>query len=191
MNSCTVNNCEKRAWARGRCNTHYARLRRQGPLPPAEGRSLVQRFFEKVQVRHVGCWVWTATRIRKGYGHFHTNGGMVTAHRMAYELLTGPIPEGKTLDHLCRNRICVRPDHLEPVDMRTNILRGNGLAAQNARKVSCPVGHQLIGENLYRHKDGRRECLSCRRESLRRAAARQRAKKKAKDGTGSHVEVTA
>ena len=109
------------------------------------------------------CWLWIGTKDGSGYGLLYINGHLVKAHRFAYELLVGSIPEGLTIDHLCRNRACVNPDHLEPVTMRTNLLRGNGWAAQNARKAHCPQGHPFDEQNTYYDPKGGRRCRVCRR----------------------------
>ena len=117
-------------------------------------------FWAKVD-KTDGCWYWTGTQLR-GYGKYKRNGivGTTLAHRIAYELTVGPIPEGLTIDHLCRNTLCVRPDHLEPVTMLENIRR--------ARKDFCKHGHPLAGENLYfaTKKTGHvvRGCRTCVRE---------------------------
>lgn len=86
------------------------------------------------------------------------------AHRVAYELLIGPIPAGMTLDHLCRNRLCVNPVHLEAVTNRVNILRGTSPAAIHARKVACPNGHPYSG----RERRGTRICHTCMAARKRR-----------------------
>ena len=88
---------------------------------------------------------------------------MGIAHRVAYEKAYGPIPEGLVIDHLCRNGLCVNPEHLEAVTRKENILRGEGACAQNARKTHCKRGHELIPENLIERSDGRRDCLLCDR----------------------------
>ena len=121
------------------------------------------------------CWLWRASRDRSGYGRFKAATGVVGAHRVAYELLVGPIPDGLTLDHLCRVRHCVNPEHLEPVTHRENTLRGTGPTAENARKTHCLRGHALT--------HGRR-CMTCARnrskaylrkpEARAKRAARQR-----------------
>jgi HNH endonuclease len=129
--------------------------------------TILQRFWEKVEVpiSRGKCWRWTATILRDGYGQFRLNGKLIKPHRLAYELLVGPIPDGMmTLDHVCRNRACVNPYHLEPATNRdNNVLRGIGISATNARKTHCPKGHPLSGDNLYHSqlKKGWRECRIC------------------------------
>jgi len=86
------------------------------------------------------------------------------AHRFAYEYCMGAIPEGLQLDHLCRNTFCVRPEHLEPVSGKINLLRGNTINAANARKTHCIRGHPYSGDNLYIYeKTGARACKECMR----------------------------
>jgi hypothetical protein len=130
------------------------------------------RFWANVD-RSDDCWVWTAHLNAAGYGRFRLSEPrrLVYAHRFAYELLVGPIPEGLSLDHLCRNRSCVRPTHLEPVTQRTNLLRGSGFAATQAEQIYCKYGHPLWGENVYSRptSPNRRECRTCKREATRRA----------------------
>ncbi len=104
------------------------------------------------------CWLWTANKDRLGYPSFRFGGRMMRAHRWAYEFCVGPIPEGLTIDHLCLVRHCVRPDHLEPVSLRTNILRSpNALAAINARKTHCEQGHPFDDTRVCRECTNRRE----------------------------------
>ena len=123
-----------------------------------------ERFWSKVEFTG-SCWLWRASRAgRMGYGSFWNGSAQVLAHRWAYEFCVGPIPEGLTIDHLCLVVLCVRPDHLEPVSNRENVLRGGGACAQNARKTQCKRGHELTENNIYR-RPGRpreRECLMCR-----------------------------
>jgi len=93
----------------------------------------------------------------------------VRAHRYSYEAFVGPIPEGLTLDHLCRVRNCVNPEHLEPVSLKENLLRGDSSPAHNARKTHCMRGHALSGDNLYINPGtGYRACRTCLRERARK-----------------------
>jgi len=115
-----------------------------------------------------------AAKTPDGYGRFTVSGNepvvRVNAHRFAYELLVGPIPKGLTLDHLCRNRGCVNPAHLEPVTSKVNTLRSPiQVAATNARKTHCPEGHPLVEGNLivWQFKRGKRSCLICKRRQMR------------------------
>ena len=139
-----------------------------------------ERFWSKVDVSHpLGCWMWTAAQNGRGYGKFvagsRTKGTrrFVLAHRYAYELLRGPIPDGMHIDHLCQVRGCVNPDHLEVVDNGENLRRSqNTFAGRHARARSCPQGHPYVGDNLYLcPKTGSRMCRTCRRERNRRRYA--------------------
>lgn len=132
------------------------------------------RFWPKVQKTDT-CWLWTAAKNSSGYGTFSGDRQpdgtkpRLYAHRWAYETLRGPIPDGLHLDHLCRVRNCVRPDHLEPVTNRVNILRGTSFSARNAKKTHCPRGHELAGENLVAAalRRGDRNCKTCAQERER------------------------
>jgi len=134
-------------------------------------RPLADRFWEKVDKQPSGCWVWTGS-ITKGYGQICVRTGRPElAHRVAYQLLRGDIPIGLELDHLCRNRACVNPGHLEVVDNRTNCLRGIGPTAINARMTHCKRGHELNGSNVnvYRGMRFCRACAHLRYEAKKRA----------------------
>ena len=106
------------------------------------------------------CWVWT-TLDRDGYGIVEIDGKSRRMHRVSYEHHHGPVPSGLQLDHLCRNRACFNPRHLEPVTARVNTMRGNGPAALNARATHCKKGHELSGTNLIVYKRGNRNCREC------------------------------
>lgn len=108
-----------------------------------------------------GCWEWTGSRNQKGYGQATLNGRRTGAHRVAWLRSGRTIPDGLQLDHLCRNRACVNPDHLEVVDNRTNVLRGRTLPARNIQKTHCIRGHAYSEENTLRRKDGSRVCRMC------------------------------
>lgn len=109
------------------------------------------------------CWTWCGRKSRTGHGRLRYDGAEVSAHRFIYQFFRGPIGPKVNLDHLCRNRACVRPSHLEPVTGRENTLRGRGPTAKNARKVRCKKGHALVKANVYlRPGSRRRECRKCR-----------------------------
>ena len=114
-----------------------------------------------------GCWPWTRY-LQRGYGIIQRpDGKRVPAHRAVYELLVGPIPDGLTLDHLCRNPPCCNPDHLEPVTQAENNRRGVGWAGENARKTHCKRGHEFTPENTYTYR-GMRSCRLCARIKAKR-----------------------
>lgn len=127
----------------------------------------IDRFLNLIEKKD-SCWFWKGWTNDGGYGYFRAiaNVPQVRAHRFAYEFFKGLIPMGFTIDHLCRNRICVNPEHLEAVSLRENVLRGDGPAAINAKKEFCPRGHSLSGDNLVLHLivKGIRECKICFRE---------------------------
>lgn len=128
------------------------------------------------------CWEWTGYRFKStGYGGFtrkcvgENKWQPDTAHRVAYLLSVGPIPPGLVIDHLCRNRGCVNPGHMEVVTRGENVLRGESLSAKQARQTHCKNGHEFTEENTYRKpSDNRRECRICQR--AREAARRPRKK---------------
>lgn len=134
-------------------------------------RPAITRFAEKVAIRDDGCHEWTASINNRGYGTFCAGGGVsVVAHRWSYEHYVGPVPDGLVLDHLCRNRRCVNPAHLEPVTQQSNLLRAVGMGQANTKKTHCPAGHPYSEENTY-IPPGRpnRMCRACRREKKKAA----------------------
>lgn len=114
------------------------------------------------------CWPWTGSTNGFGYGRLSLGGRYVYAHRVAYECEVGEIPEGLVLDHLCRNRLCCNPAHLEAVTHRVNILRGTSPAAARAAADFCHRGHPFDETNTYVRPSGQRTCITCQRMSVER-----------------------
>jgi hypothetical protein len=135
-------------------------------------RPLAERLWEKVDKngplpagREVlgHCWLWLGAKAN-GYGRIGTGEGnrAAQAHRVAYELLVGPIPDGLTIDHMCVNPSCVNPEHMEPVTRGVNTLRGRSWGGENARKTHCPQGHPYDEANTWYDPSGGRACLTCK-----------------------------
>lgn len=114
-----------------------------------------------------GCWLWTENWNRGGYGTVYVSAArrQIMAHRHSYEISVGPIPEGLEIDHLCRQRCCVNPQHLEPVTQRENILR-MAQALERERNFHCRNGHKRTEENTFVKPNGARVCNECRRANV-------------------------
>jgi hypothetical protein len=117
-------------------------------------------------MRETPCVIWTGAKAR-GYGVRHHDGKMRLVHRLAYEAVHGPIPEGLVIDHLCKVKACYNVAHLEAVTQRENLLRGDTFQARNAAKTECPQGHPYDAMNTYTDKFGRRSCRECARQRKR------------------------
>lgn len=131
------------------------------------------RFWLKVAKQPNGCWEWQGACLHGGtsYGVFGYQGKNVLAHRFAYEELKGAIPSGYELDHLCRNKRCVNPDHLEVVTRSENTKRGllpGIMRLRHLNKTQCPKGHPYNEVNTYITPRGSRDCRICRREAKKR-----------------------
>lgn len=150
------------------------------------------RFWSKVD-KSENCWEWTGAK-NNGYGMFWN----CYAHRLAFHHLVGPVPADLELDHLCRNRSCVNPEHLEAVTGKENLMRSESFVAINAQKTHCPKDHPYEGENLWIVRSGKRigkrECRACALEyarsesglkNNREAVRRYRARLKAECANGA------
>lgn len=162
--ACTIDGCDRTdVVARGMCEKHYSRFKRMGRAEPL---TMLERFSKYVGgPDDNGCWPWTGTKATGGYGFFKVGQDSVRAHRVSWELHRGPIPEGLTIDHLCRVKHCVNPDHLEPVTLAENILRSNNMAAKWARRTEC----HICGGELFTRTDVRycKVCEKRRRDKSR------------------------
>ena len=185
---CSVEGCGSASLARGYCSKHWSRWRKYGTtdLP-----TRMDIFWSRVD-RSGGpsaCWPWTAGGISDGYGHFWISEIQSNrmAHRVAYEDVIGPVPDGMVLDHVCHNnsgcklgnecphRRCCNPTHLEPVTNVENTLRGEGPNSRNAVPTECPSGHPYDEVNTgFVSTSGHRYCRACHR--IRAAERRARAR---------------
>ncbi len=147
---------------------------------------LIRRLGTKFVFDPDGCWYWTAASSKgPGYGVIRPTSSrkQLHAHRVMYELVAGPIPDGLQIDHLCREPRCVNPAHMEAVTQRVNVLRGTSPIAEQARRTHCLRGnHPLSGDNLSVNKRGERRCRTCTREL-------EKARRNARSGmhASSHV----
>lgn len=127
-----------------------------------------QRILDRVDITDLGhttpCWISNRATQPNGYTKVGILGRTWLTHRLAYEAFVGPIPDGLQLDHLCRQRACCNPNHLEPVTCRENLLRGDTLIATETAATHCKRGHEFTIENTYKRADqpNKRECLACR-----------------------------
>lgn len=140
--------------------------------PPTEDRVLLNTYFCPFS----GCWLWTGYTTPRGYSFIQVLGKKYSVHRLMWVKEHGVIPPDKQIDHLCRNRNCINPDHLELVTSRENTMRGISFSAVNAKKTHCVHGHEFTPENVRPRKRGGRECLACRRRKAETASAKKQVK---------------
>ncbi len=152
--TCSIDWCPRPHSARGWCKRHYWAWTKYGdplaPPKPSRWMPTTERFLAKVCISTEGCAEWAGRINPNGYGEFSVGGRNGMAHRWAYEHFVGPIPEGLQLDHLCRNRRCVLPAHLEPVTGRENKARS---PFANQHKTHCKFGHPLVRREYLRAAD--------------------------------------
>lgn len=175
---CSIEGCERKHQAQGLCNTHYKRAKHQGKLANIRdpSKTVEERFWDRVDKNgpphpdlKTPCWLWIGALDRDGYGLFGPEvGANHRAHRFSYTLAKGEIPEGLQLDHLCKVRNCVNPEHCEPVTGKENTLRGDGITARNAQKTHCPKGHPYDILGTYPNGGSFRGCKRCNREKTQR-----------------------
>lgn len=183
---CSMEGCNIGSQSLGYCRLHYERVHANGTPELAPRPTLEQRFWALVN-RDGECWPWLGVKVKgTGYGSFRNDGRTNSAHRWAYELAIGPVPEGLVLDHLCHkpdgscpggavcpHRLCVRPDHLKAVTQSENVRRG----LLRSKTTHCPQGHPYEGYNLITlpSRGGTsRTCRLCKQASERRRRARRK-----------------
>ena len=110
------------------------------------------------------CWEWVGGTSSTGYGRVYDGNRMAQAHRVMYEIRVGPIPDGMEIDHLCRNRRCINPDHMEPVTHRENSARGLSPSAVSRRTGLCVRGHAMTPDNIEKNGPNKVRCKTCARE---------------------------
>lgn len=173
---CSIEGCDNLCASRGWCKLHYQRWTRTGSTDapgPRKRQSLEERFWGKVSKTN-SCWLWTgALNPQTGYGTIfiswlgNNRQKTQTTHRLVWELMRGPIPDGLTIDHLCRVRSCCNPDHLEPVTLAENTRRSPKVGRGRTIKTHCRQGHLFDEENTVRTTKGTRRCRACRDAYMR------------------------
>lgn len=150
MKTCSIDGCEKKHDSRGFCKVHAMRSRRSEipagtPLDQLRSPALEERFWAKV-VKSEGCWNWAAAKVHNGYGVFTLPDQQQVAHKVAYRLCVGEVPEGYELDHACHNKSCVNPDHLRVVTRKQNIENRTKLQRNNTSGVQGVHWDPAVGK---------------------------------------------
>lgn len=188
IRTCSENGCDRPAQKRGRCNTHYERLRLTGAFLTRD-KDPVVRLWARINKNGPvptyrpdlgSCWIWQGAT-SSGYGRVYFDGRVRPVHHVVWTLTIGAFPEGVEADHLCRVRACCRPSHIEPVPQRINLLRGASPAAGYARRSHCAAGHPLEGPNADVYiQPGRptwRHCRVCRSSAGLKSKRKKRAER--------------
>lgn len=157
IRTCSIPGCDRKYDCHDLCAMHNLRRIRHGD--PTRKITREERFWGWVD-KSDNCWEWVGSKHSSGYGKFAS---VLLAHRYSYELHKGKIPEGLQIDHICFNKSCVNPEHLEAVTPRTNMLRAQFHYGTGAAKTECPQGHPY-DENNTTYRNSRRHCKACARE---------------------------
>lgn len=171
---CRIEGCDRDASAKtGLCPRHYARFKRWGDPEfrlNHRGDTVEQRLLAYRRITESGCWEWTGARTKRGYGLIRVDGKALRAHQASYRVFVGDVPPGLELDHLCMNRACFNPAHLEAVPHAVNSRRAEAAGLiPHPRPTHCKRGHEFTPENTYvKPSSGRRECRTCARMPRRR-----------------------
>lgn len=173
MKVCSVEGCGRALYARSLCSMHYKREWKKPDFVARKARPLHERWAEQVEWTPT-CWIWRGAKrqVRPNiwYGNIGLGGSTgrgLYAHRVAYELFHGPIPKGLEIDHVCRNKMCVNPDHLEAVTRSVNIRRAVPYRKPRKLEPYCKRGHPRTPETTYLRPNGQAECLPCKRRARR------------------------
>lgn len=163
---CSIDGCNEPRHARGVCTKHWHTWAKQNPDKIRRYVPAIARWEARFTIEENGCWRWTGTIGSTGYGQISDKGVKHNAHRFGYAHFVGD-PGTKHLDHLCKNRWCVNPAHLEPVTLMENLLRGDRshLGRHLRERTHCPKGHEYTPENVWVNpKTNGRRCRKCARE---------------------------
>lgn len=174
MSQCSVMNCENKSKTRGWCVKHYKRWLKHGDVNYVRPRRSFEESFEKYVDKSGECWEWSGSHYVNGYSKITSGRDQALAHRWAYEHYRGRIPDGMVIDHLCRNRGCVNPDHMEVVTNNENLRRGAGYGIRNGMRTTCIHGHEYTDENIYRTPQGGIRCRECARIRDRQISSNNR-----------------
>lgn len=140
------------------------RLKTYVRFPPSGLTKKETLLFHAVRNRKTGCWDWLGDMNQKGYGRLFYNGKKHSAHRVSFEMFNGPISEDLEIDHVCENRKCVNPAHLQQITHRQNIRNGRLMKSRRIPKTHCPQGHPYQGDNVLWTRGGYQYCRQCRRD---------------------------